>query len=191
MNEEKGFDIPIRTLIKIVLVGLLVFFLWVIKDILILILISVTLASALEPFVAKLNEKKIPRAVSVLSVYVLAILIVIFVGYSIIPPMLDEFSQLASGSAQFQHAFQSQLGQAGFTIQGGVANAIANGFQSFLSQVTNISGNFFQQTIGLFNGAIEIITILVISFYLVAEKDGMKGMIVAITPANYQPKVIN
>ncbi len=58
-----------KIILKVILAGLLLAFLWVIRDVIFILLLSLILASAMEPMVDYFNEKRIPRAVSVLVTY--------------------------------------------------------------------------------------------------------------------------
>lgn len=184
-------DVTFKTLLKIVLVGILLLFLWTIRDILILLLISVIFASAMEPMVDFFHErKKIPRAVSVLSVYILVILIVGLVGYLVVPTLISEFSQLSSNTPQLTADLKTKLGDNSFFSQIHLADFITNGIQSFGKTISTTSGDFFSRTIGIFNGFIEVITVLVVSFYLVAEKNGMKNFVYTLLPDDIQNRVL-
>lgn len=190
MNASE-INVSTKTIVKVVVTGLLLFFLWSIRDILILLLLSLVLASALEPLVDSLHEKKIPRAVSVLTVYVLFIGVVVLVGYLVVPTLLSEFGQLSGNSAQITAELQQKLGPNTVFGQLHLAEAITKGIQNFGQSITSTSGNFFQKTIGVFDGFIQVITVLVVSFYLVAERNGMKNFVHTLVPEEHQARALN
>ncbi len=191
MPEKIEHNISSASILKIAGTALVLFLLWVIRDIVLLLLISVIIASGLEPFVDFLDKRKVPRAVSVLSVYILAIGIAVLMGYLIFPPLLREFKQINSHYAGALSRQNSQAFQKGTFLGVNFLSLVAYSFQSFLHQVTSASGSFLQKTIGVFNGVIEIITILVVSFYLVAERNGMKNFILSFVPAKRQELALN
>ncbi len=181
MPEKIEHDISASAILKITGTVLVLFFLWVIRDIVILLLISIIISSGLEPFVDYLDHKKVPRAVSVLSVYILAIGLVVLAGWLISAPMIREFKQIGAHYAQILKG----VPQSGAIFGANFSALLERGFQSFITQITSSSGYFLQKTIGVFNGVIEAITILVVSFYLVAEKNGMKNFIYSFVPAKH------
>jgi len=189
-ENRREISISTEALIKIVLIGLVLFFLWTIRDLLIIILSAIVLASALEPLVSDLHQRKIPRIASVLTVYVAAIAVVVLVGYLVLPPVGFEIRQLSGNSAAFAEAFRTKLYQAGVTPGSGVATAITTGFQSFVGQFSS-GGSLFQTTVGVFNGVVDIVTILVISFYLVLEQNSLKEAVVSIIPAQHQQRTVH
>lgn len=191
VNTGREFSISTHTLLKIVLIGLALFFAWTIRDILVLLLIAVTFASAMDPLVDMLHLKKIPRAVSVLSVYILAIAVVGVVAYLVIPPVLTEFQLLTSNSSELTAELERKLSASPTLSQLNIGPSITRSIQSLGSGVGHASDNLFQTTLGVFSGFIQVITVLVVSFYLVAEKNGMKNFVHTLVPEENQAKILH
>ncbi|GAC1412071.1 MAG: AI-2E family transporter [Candidatus Doudnabacteria bacterium] len=189
-SNSGDVSISTGTLLKITGLGLLLFFLWQVRDVLILLLIAVTLASALEPLVDFLNKKSVPRAVSVLSVYLLAIGFLVLMGYLVLPTMFNQFAQLRS-SQDLAVQFQDKLGSNELINSLHLSDAITKNFQQATTQFTNVSDNFVKRTLGFFSGFIEVITILVVSFYLLAEKSGMKKFVYTLVPKEYEGEALH
>ncbi len=188
-HEKREINISTGTLLKVVLVILILWFLWAIKDVLVLLLIAVTLASALEPLADSLNQKHIPRAVSVLSVYIFAIAFVGFIGYLVIPQVVDQFQQLRENRADLVFKLEQNLSTVN-VFHYNLADAISNNLDTIAAKAKGITGDFYQRTLGVFSGLIDAVTILVISFYLVAERNGMKNFVITLVPGDYQQKTI-
>jgi predicted PurR-regulated permease PerM len=191
IKERREISISSETIFKVIIVGLFLFLLWLIRDIVILILIAVTIASALEPLVAALHRKKIPRVASVLTVYILAILFVLLIGYLVLPMFLSQFKELAANSDQLGTAFRNKLLQAGIWPQSQIGAQIIFWVKAVTAQLSNTYGNVFQTTVNIFNVILDIITILVISFYLVAEQNGMKAAIISVVPKEHQARTLD
>jgi predicted PurR-regulated permease PerM len=104
---------------------------------------------------------------------------VVFLGFAIliiflmIPPVISQFKVLVANLPQYGQALQTQFG--GLDVQGFIQNLIAN-FNG---------GNVLTQTFGVFNGALDAIAVLVISFYLVAEEKGMKTFVASVIPSRH------
>ena len=174
-----------RIILKIVLVVLILAFLWFVREIIVLILLAVVLASAMEPLADYLHARKIPRGVSVFAVYVVFLGLAGLVISSIIPPVIDQFRLLAENFPQYVAEFQQKYPSLA-SIFGG--NDLAN----VLSDVfTGGDQTVVSRTVGVFNGVFAFITVLVISFYLVSSKEkGMKDFIRSIVPASRQDQVL-
>lgn len=189
-SRPEDITVSTNTLIKIVLFAVALFFLWTVRDVLILLLISITFASALEPMVDALNQRKVPRAASVLAVYILAIGLVALLASVIVPPVISQFQQLGRGN-ELAVTISDRVGTSEFLKSLHLNELVAKNAQAITQQITSLSDNFFQKTLGVFNGVVQIITILVVSFYLLAEKNGMKNFVYTLVPKEYEAKVLH
>jgi predicted PurR-regulated permease PerM len=88
-----------QIILKVIFAVLALAFLWVIRDIIVLLLLALILASAMDPMVNYFSTKRVPRAVSVLTVYVLVLGLAVFVLYLIIPHALEQFKSLQASKA--------------------------------------------------------------------------------------------
>jgi predicted PurR-regulated permease PerM len=154
-------------------------FLWLIRDIILLLLISLLLASAMEPLVDALHQKKVPRVLSVFVVYIIFISVAGLVIYSMIPPVIEQVKILQANLPEYGRALQSQFG--GLDVQSFLQN-LASGFSG---------GNVVQNTFGVFNGALNAIAVVVISIYLVAEEKGMKTFVSSLLPSHHHEFALN
>ncbi len=168
-------ELSTKIILKVFFAFAVLVFLWLIKDIILLLLMALIIASAMEPLVDYLHHKKIPRGLSVFMVYVVVIGLAVLVVYSMIPPVIDQFKILKENlnSQQYSQALQTQID--GYSLQ--------NFLQDMLSGFGG--GNVVQNTFGVFNGALDAIAVLVISFYLVAEQKGMKSFVAALIPSKH------
>ena len=75
---------------------------WYLRDVVIVILVSVVLASAISPLATRMQKFKIPRALTVFSV--LAVIIAIFVAIFVllVPTIYNEFNAFSKSFYVFQ-----------------------------------------------------------------------------------------
>ncbi len=172
-------DISTKVILQVVFVFLALVFLWLIRDIILLLLISLILASAMEPLVDALHEKKVPRVLSVFVVYIIFIGVAALVIYLMIPPVIQQVKILQANLPQYGQALQSQFG--GLDVQS-FLQSLVSGFNG---------GNVVQSTFGVFNGALNAIAVVIISVYLVAEEKGMKTFVASLLPARHHEFALN
>lgn len=189
-NRDTDISLATSTLVKITILGLILFFAWTIKDILILLLISITLASALEPLVEMLLQWRIPRSVSVVAVYIVALAFVVLIGFLVTPPVIQQFQQVTNNDF-LASEISNKIGPNSFLREFNLTEIVSKNVQSLANQFNALSENFFSRTLGVFNGFIEIVTVLVVSFYLLAEKNGMKNFVYTLAPKESQPKILH
>lgn len=172
------FENSTKIIFKVALTILGLVFLWLIRDIILLLLLSLIVASALEPMVEYFNRHRVPKAVSVLTVYVLVLGFLVLVLYLLIPPAILQFQLLAEKWPEYFSRFQDQLGSID----------LSNFSPSYLFD--EFSGGFLDKTFGVFSGLFSFITVLVVSFYLVAEEQSMKQFVANLIPAQHHDVVL-
>ncbi len=184
--EDKKLLISISTgtLVKVVLVGLGLVVLYMVRDILLILLVSMLLASAMDPLVDWLYRRaKFPRGLSVILVYLVFISFIGMVIYFLIPPIVEQFRDLSGRLADFR---QDITRQTSVVFQVLDQLGVAKGFSSLGENFANISSNFLQTTLGVFSGLVQVVAVLAISFYLISSDSGMKNFIKSLVPYKHQ-----
>lgn len=164
MKEEKSslrIEISYKTIIFTALFALGIWFLVLIKEIIILIFLSVLILSALLKPVDWLTAKKIPRVLSVILVYIVVILVIGFVIGTIIPPLVKQTSDFASKTPQIIDNINNYLIFHQIPTQN-ITRALEN-------QIGQIAENFISITTAIFSSVFLILTIFVLSFYMLLE----------------------
>jgi len=141
------------------LIGL--WFLIQIKEIIILVFLSIILLSALLKPVEWLNSKKIPRVLSVIIVYIFVITLISFAFGIIAPPLISETASFIAGLPQIVGTINDFLVFHKIPVED-VSQVIAGQLQS-------IAGNFINITTAIFGSIFLILSIFVFTFYLLLE----------------------
>ncbi len=180
---DKGrikLDISTFTILKVVGILVLVFFVFLIRDVLVLLTISFIIAAALEPAVDKLQKKlKFPRWAGVLSIYLLFIAI-LFVFVSMVAPILSEqVRTLIANKNTYISNVQGMISSWPREYQDQINNVI-NNIPSVIKnwQIGGVSDRVF----GFFSGIGSFVVVLVISAYVLSLKNGMKQTVSAFVP---------
>lgn len=176
-------DKSTQVIIKIIFAAVAVAFLWVIRDIIVLLILALILASVMEPMVEYFNKKKIPRAVSILTVYLIILSIAGIVFYLLIPPVVEQVKQFAIHFPNYVHALQDQLGADIID-----AKAITEFSSQFLTGGN--SNGLLANTFGVFSGVFSLLAVFAFSFYMVTEEKGMKKFISDLLPPQHQKFVV-
>jgi predicted PurR-regulated permease PerM len=174
-----------QIILKVVLVVLVLAFLWTVREIIALFLLAVVFASAMDPLADYLNKKKIPRAVSVMAVYVLVLGLVVLVVSQLAPVVAEQFRVLSDNLPTFLLEFQNK-----YPLLHGVFGEFNSG--NFLQGLFGKGdGAVFSGTLGVFSGLFGFVTVMVVSFYLVvADENGMKELIRPLVPITRQGQVM-
>lgn len=134
---------------------------FLIKEIIILVLLSIILISALIRPADWLTSKGIPRTISAVIVYFLMILL-LFLGLGIIvPPLVEQTTDLVSNLPSIISSINE------FLIFNQVP--VVDISREIASQINQIAGNIISISSVIFSSVFNVITLFVLSFYLLVE----------------------
>lgn len=157
-------------------------FIYEIREILVDIFISFIIMAALIPAVTFLRKRKVPKVVAVVVSYVSVIIILVVIVFPLVPFFV---SQLQSLFKSFPIFFDQAANLLGLTINTEQINAYVS------SEFNSIGRNAVVVTGRVLGGVFSIITILVVSFYLLLERDNIIASIVKLFPKKSQEEVSN
>jgi predicted PurR-regulated permease PerM len=207
MNQEgRNFAIQITSgsIVRAALFIILFIFLYYIRDLILVILAAVVIASAVEPVTRRLARFKIKRLPAVLLVYLLiaGALAIFFVFF--LPSLLNEsISYLNNLPESIKLSdFWSPLRDSGFLSSGTAGNAVnalssqsfsikelIEGFRTVVSGAGS-SGGAFQTVSVVFGGALSFVLMIVLSFYLAVQEDGVSNFLKIISPVRMHDYII-
>ncbi len=191
MKKETGniFHLSTTSVIKAVLVVVLTLALFLVRDVILILLTALVIASAIEPGVCKLTKFKIPRVISVLMIYLSAGVIFLVVTLIFVPPMLTEISKLSDTlptyieTYKFDNVIPDTLTSESLS-GGGLVDTISlrEAIVEMREFLASLSKGFFQTATIIFGGALSAVLVLVISFYLAVEEQGIQNFLRVIIP---------
>ena len=168
-------------------------FLYVLKDVIIIFLFAIIIASAISPFANWLDSKGFPRLLGVLILYLLLFGLFVLILSLIVPYVADEISQLSTTLPKIVERVSTSLEN---------VQKESPQYLDFISELQNILDSFsiyLQQSsqsvisivINVFGGVMSFIAIVVISFYLSVMKRGIENFIESVVPAKQEAYVMD
>ncbi|MFA7319658.1 MAG: AI-2E family transporter [Parcubacteria group bacterium] len=180
---KQTIDISAGIVIKTVLIILALWFLYLVKDIVLLLFIAVIIAAAIDPAVNFLQKKNIPRSAGALLIYLLLFSIIALVISFLIPPLGSQMRDFSSHSGQYLKSTGAEFNlNDGFFSTDNINVAVGKVISEFGNSLTDVANNIFSKTIGVFSGLISTIVVFSMAFYMVMTEDGIKKFVVSITP---------
>ncbi len=168
-----------------IVVGLL--FLWTIRDILGILFGAIIISSATAPLVDRLQKIGLPRVFGGLMVYIGVIVLIAGVLTIVLPPLASELAQLAQSLPGFLQDASFFGGEQSLSeIIAGSQQAL----QQLSQQLNQIGQGVFQAATQLVGSFVSLVIILVISFYLSVQDQGIKRFLQATIPKQYQKRVL-
>ncbi len=189
------FSISTGTIIRFVLICLVFWALFIVKEILLVVLTSVVIASAIEPITKWFIRHKIPRLPSVIIVYlIIALLLIASVYFLVLPFLADATNFLKNIPLYFNEQTFSEIGQNdilqpfstltdSIRLQDVIYNI--NGF------IQSLSSSTFNTVSSIFGGILSFVLIIVLSFYLSVDENGVIKFLRLVTPVKHEKYIIN
>jgi predicted PurR-regulated permease PerM len=186
--HHMNFNVSILTLTKIAGFILALWFLYVIKDILVIIFVAILLAMAFDPFVSFLQKKKIPRTFGIVILIGCIFLVLATAVALIIPPLLEQMSQITKNFPLYWDKLSNSFVdlQARPETQGVVQN-IQNALRGFQSTIGQSAQGVLPFIGTIFGSVISFILISVLTFYFLSQEDAIKKGFHHVTPPRYRP----
>ncbi|MBK5215374.1 MAG: AI-2E family transporter [Candidatus Pacebacteria bacterium] len=192
-------SISTNTLIKILLLGILVFSIIKLSNIVLVILVAIVVASFVESAVKKFKPYIKNRSVSVFLIYIISISSVILLSSVFIPVFIGEMSALVSSLSQYipnssiLNTFQPDTISGAKDVVSSVSNNASLGDIIKNSQVlvSSMSGGFMDIFTGAFGGIFNFFLIIIISFYFSVTEKGIENFLRIITPIDSEQYIIS
>lgn len=218
-KTDKKFNIVISpsTVIKTLIILVIVFLLYKMLDLVLVVLTSVVIASAVEPLVRWFSKYKIKRLFAVLITYICVVLVFSGLLYFFIPPVLEEASNLLSDAPKYLDSVTlwNPLNDSALVQTSKVADGISSGLNSGKQIIGDLSSGGVQASVfsdlitkfqgiasnssdglvnivsGIFGGAFSFVLIIVLSFYLTVQEGGVEKFLKIITPAKNEAYIVD
>ncbi|HRY82795.1 MAG TPA: AI-2E family transporter [Candidatus Moranbacteria bacterium] len=177
--EPKKVEISTNIVIKTIVILLGLWFLFLVRDIVILLFIAVIIAASIDPAVDYLQKKKVPRAVGAMLLYAVLFSAIALIISFMVPSIVNQFNDFSKNSSQYFGDFGNAINSPGNSGINRIVQSVANNVESSFS---NISKNIFSKTLGVFSGLLSVVVVFSMAFYMVMEESGIKKFIVSIMP---------
>lgn len=198
MNSNQGstdFSITTGTIIRFFMVAIGFFLIWYLRDLMLVILTSIVIASFVEGAMPFFKKIRMGRVFGVAIIYIFSALAFAGMFYLFAPLLINEIYNFATlltsyfPNSPFIHYFQNEtlsgirdvvasLGDGGFSI--------TNFIDSSKLVLANISNSFFQTLAIAFGGIFNVVLIVIISFYLSVQERGIESFLRIIIPDKYE-----
>jgi predicted PurR-regulated permease PerM len=177
--------IPARTGLALVGVGVgIVVALWALAKIwqvLLIITIALILAGTLSPLVDWLEKHGAKRVIALLTVLILLLFVVIGFGFLVIPAMVDEGRQVIKDAPHLQQRAADYAAR--IPALAGRADAIRNAQPGqFLAPLGGSALSYAQSA---FEFVTYLVTTIALAFYLIADRERVRGFLYALIPRPY------
>ncbi len=189
MTKEQYIEAWTKILLHGVIAAVALFFLYFIRDIIIVFFVAIIVTASVAPAIERLEMFRIPRMLSVLGVYALIVGVLVTI-ISLIVPIFS--SQMAEFSINVPRYLES-------------ISLFANGIDSFFrihdvslnaaaipgsSESSGAVSGLFSTTVSVFHALFSAVVIFFLSLYMSFERRGIDKVLRTVMPAEYEERVL-
>ena len=196
MNRDIQISITAGTILKTILILVSAWALFYLRGIALNILTAIVIASAIEPGVAGLIRRKVPRVIAVILIYLSIFSIFFVVFYFFLPSLLEDFAAFVSNLPTYLDTFSrsgafDQYAQI-LGVPGPSSLSSTDIMQSVRDSlsITSTFSNAFTAVFTVFGGFFSFILIIVFSFYFAVLETGVDDFLRIIVPKKQQGYVL-
>lgn len=172
---DRTIEISSGTIIRAIAILLLLWFLYLVRDIIMLVFLALIIVSAIDPIVNKLQRKKIPRSVTVLVIYAVFLLLIGFSISLLFSPIASEIRGLSESLPILVNKINEYFqGLKNISLNQNFQDGITNSFGNLSENISTVGSNVFSSTISFFGGMFSFLIVLSIAFYLSVQEAGSK-----------------
>lgn len=198
MNSDRdilSLHVSAGTVAKVISVALLFVFAYILRDIILVVVAAVVIASSIEPMVHWCRDRGIPRLLSVLIIYISFALIFIGTFYFLVIPLFGDMQD-------FLNNFPEYIGNFASSIQTSSTNSLNLPVQSVVNSlpltevaaklnvaIAGLSQGFFVTASTILGGVLSFFLIIVLSFYLSVQQNGIANFLKTVSPARHRKYV--
>lgn len=175
------------TIAMVFLFAALAGLLWFLRDVVLVVLSAVVIASAMEPGIVALGRYRVNRTLSVIIIYTLVASVFFGTLYFFVPPLLEDainfVNRLPATLASLNvsaatHGLVSDLGAAEF-------------LQDLSRTFSATTGSAVAALSAVFGGITSFVLIVVFAFYFSVQETGVDDFLRVVTPTAHEDYVLN
>lgn len=195
MGEMKNTSITISpsTLFMALFVVVLAGLLYYLRDLVLIVLTAIVIASAMEPAVHAFVRRGITRLLAVIVMYILLAVTLFALLFFFIPPVLSDAAVFLEQLPETIVSLNISEATGGLLPWGSVADQVSSAqvLQNLSKLLADSTGGALTTLSAIFGGITSFILIVVFSFYFSVQETGVDDFLRVVTPVKEQAYVLH
>ncbi|MGB2695931.1 MAG: AI-2E family transporter, partial [Dehalococcoidia bacterium] len=162
-----------RAIARVVLVAVAIagtlYFVYLIRVVIALVLVSVFLAVALAPAVDFLNRDRVPRWVAIILVYLTIVCSIFGLGLLLVPPVVKGVNDLVDNLPHYVEDLNKNKTFKKYDDKYNIVKSLKKEAHKAPDKVGDAAGTLRDVTVGVFTRLIQFVTVLVLTFMLLLD----------------------
>jgi predicted PurR-regulated permease PerM len=179
----------IRGLLLLALVGLLYY----LRDIVLIVITAIVIASSIEPAIRSLMRRGISRLFSVISVYTVIVVAFGAIVFLFIPPVLGDTAGFLQGIPEQLTAINISDATHGLLPLGSIGDTISSAdlLKNITSALADSTGGALTTLSAFFGGLASFVLIFVFAIYFSVQETGVDDFLRIVVPVKNQVYILN
>ena len=196
-HRDTPIHITTGTIVRFFLIAIFLLALYYMSDVLLVLLAAVIIASAIEPAVRRLKRYHVHRIISVIVIYVAGAGVLTGLFLFFMPVVLNDAASFITSlpsTISFDTLWSpiQDIGVSlGSTSIAGHSLSVSDLLNSLQAMFAGTSAGVFKTATFLFGGVLSFILIVVLSFYLSVQEEGVDDFLRIITPVKQHDYIID
>lgn len=182
MNNEKVLDISWESIFKILILVIVIYLLYALRDIFVWVIFAIIISVLFEPIITFFTRRKVPRFLAAILVYFITFGFIGFLIYLTVPILSSEIQQSVKILPQYFDKISPPLRALGFKVFENI-----EAFTGFLNKtLEGMAQTIFNAVAVIFGGALATFSIISISLFLSLEEKPIAKTLRLIVPKKYE-----
>lgn len=198
-SQITSISISTGTMVRLLMLLLGIFLIWFLRDLVLVLLTSIVIASFVESSVPYFRKLRINRVFGVVIVYVISLIILASLFWLFAPLLITEiynfsaFISLHIPGVVFLDYFKNDAFSGAKDVVAGLSNnfSLASLMSVSKAFIKNLSGGFVQTLSVAFGSIFNFGLIVLISFYLSVQEKGIENFLRIIFPMEHEDYVVD
>ncbi len=196
LNQAISIQFTTGAIIKTLVILFLVYIGFLLRNLFLIILTAVIMASAAEPIIKWIMKWSIPRSIAVITIYLSMFIGIVGITTLILPPLAQDIKSTITTLPHYIETIKPSDWEKipGLSVifnQLSTSNYSEDIIQQVSGYTTKASLGFFKTAGTIFGGLFSFVLIVVISFYLAVQADGVASFLRVITPIQHEKYVLD
>lgn len=181
MEKNPKIEISATSVLKVLLILAGFYVLYLIRNIVFIFIIIFVLDAAFGPVVDRLQDRKVPRLVGAIMVYLMILIVLAGFALIVLPPLIEQVANIASDAPNIIEKL-SPIYNWLTRGEGTFVDLTQKSLESISNQFGSLTSNIVTTALGVFSGIAAIVIIAVLLFYLLLEKDSFAKSVCYFLP---------
>lgn len=193
VKNNLSITITSGSFVKAILLVLLVALLYFLRDIVMIVLTAIVIASSVEPGIQTLVRRRLSRLFSVIIVYLVIAASFLGILFLFVPPVLGDTEGLLRGLPEQLAAINISEATHGLIPFGNVGEALSSAdlLKNLSQAIGDSTGGALTTLSAVFGGVASFILIFVFAIYFSVQETGVDDFLRVVTPVKHQVYVLN